>query len=67
MTLQLTKGFGQMTLDTHLLVIHRNYLYLTINTPIAVNNCIYSEKMDIYNRISVLNNLLFTEDETKTT
>lgn len=46
---------------------HRNYSYLTTDTPRAVNNCTYSEKMDIYNSILVLNSVLLTEDKKKTT
>ena len=52
---------------SHLLIVHRNFSYLTINSPRAENNCIDLEKMDINSNIFILNNLLFTEDETKTT
>jgi len=36
-----------------------------MNTPRDENNCIDPEKMEIYINIFILNNLLFTEDETK--
>lgn len=54
MTLWVTKDFWRNDSGlSHLLILHGNYSYLTINTPGAENNFIYPEKTDIYNNVFI--------------